>query len=311
MQFKLTTPVVLCIFSRLDTTALVFEKIREAKPEKLYIISDAQRPDRPGEEEKVRKVRDYVEGNIDWPCEVHKNYADSNMGCGRRIPSGLTWVFEQEEEAIILEDDCVPDVTFFRYCQEMLEYYRDNDDIFIISGNNPIAHLIGTEYDYTFTKIPFCWGWATWARTWKKYDFDIKTWPGKKRDPVWRRDYPLRARLFIGAELDELYDHKYDAWDYQLLYAVAVNEGLCVVPAGNHVFNAGFGTDSSHTASKPEWLSNEAVPVGFPIKHPPKIKRDAEFDRLYLSYEYKSGFIVHIKKLLGLDINRSIFDKAK
>lgn len=309
MDFKLTTPVVLCVFSRLETTKLVFAKIREAEPEKLYIISDAARSGRPEEAKKVKAVRDYLEDNIDWPCEVHKIYADSNMGCGRRIPSGLSEVFSLEEEAIILEDDCVPDITFFRYCQEMLEYYRDNTDVFIVSGNNPVSHLCSNEYDYSFTKIPFCWGWATWARTWRKYDFDLKGWPEHKKDPVWKRDFPLRARLFIKAELDELFDHKYDAWDYQMIYAIAINQGLCIVPSKNHIFNAGFGTDSSHTADMPEWLNNEPVPVKFPIKHPPVVIRNEDFDRIYLSRAYKSGLIVHMKKLLGFDINRSLFEK--
>ena len=309
MAFELTTPVVLCIFTRLDTTKQVFEKIRQARPAKLYIISDAAREGRPGEDERVREVRDYVEGSIDWPCEVHKNYAKTNMGCGRRIPDGLTWVFEQEEEAIILEDDCVPDISFFRYCQEMLEYYRDNENVFIISGNNPIAHKCSMEYDYSFSKLPLIWGWATWARTWKKYDIDIKTWPLMKKDPVWKRTFTLKTRWFITAEFDELYDHKYDAWDYQMLYAVAVNDALCVVPSNNLIFNAGFGAGSSHTADAPDWLLNEASSVDFPIRHVPVMKRNIDFDRTYMACSYKSGFTVHIKKLLGLNINKSIFEK--
>ena len=131
MSEQLKTPVVLCVFNRLDTTKKVFEKIRDARPERLYIICDAARENRPEEKEVVASVRSYIEKSVNWPCDVRKNYAESNMGCGNRISSGLTWVFSQEEQAIILEDDCVPDTTFFRYCEELLDYYRDNEEIAI------------------------------------------------------------------------------------------------------------------------------------------------------------------------------------
>lgn len=309
MDFKLTTPVVFCVFSRLDTTKKVFEQIRKAKPEKLYIVADSARDNKPGEKEKVETVRKYIEDNIDWPCEIKKNYAPKNMGCGRRISSGLTWVFEQEEQAIILEDDCVPDITFFRYCQEMLEYYKDNENIMMISGNNPMSTCHPVDEPYLFSKVPFIWGWATWKRAWKYYDYDITSWPEKRKDSVWKEVFPKKAYWVYTAEFDELYEHRFDTWDYQLMYAGIINNKVNLVPAESHVFNIGFQEESTHTKNAPTWMKQDVQPVEFPLKHVEKVSWNKEFDRDYFVRANKHGLTVHIKKLLGLNINKSIFDK--
>jgi len=309
MDYKLTTPVVFCVFSRLDTTKQVFEQIRNAKPAKLYIVADSARENKPGEKEKVEAVRKYIEDNIDWPCEVKKNYAPKNMGCGRRISSGLTWVFEQEEQAIILEDDCVPDPTFFRYCQEMLEYYKDNDEVMMISGNNPMSSCYPIKEPYLFSKVPFIWGWATWRRSWKYYDFDLMNWPAEFNDPIWKKVLPRKAYWVYSAEFDELYKHHFDTWDYQLMYATIKYNKVNLVPAESLVFNIGFQEESTHTKNAPKWMKQDVQPVCFPLKHVEKVYWDKEFDIEYFSKANKHGFIVHIKKILGLNINKSIFDK--
>jgi hypothetical protein len=134
-DFQLTTPVALLIFNRPDTTALVFQAIAKAKPPKLLVVADGPRDARPGEADKCQAARAIIE-QVDWPCEVITHYADTNMGCKLRVSSGISWIFDQVEEAIILEDDCLPDPTFFRYCQEMLERYRDNERVGMVSGGN-------------------------------------------------------------------------------------------------------------------------------------------------------------------------------
>ena len=309
MEFKLTTPVMFCIFRRMETTKMVFEKIREAKPSKLYIVSDAARDNVPGEDIKVQAVRDYVESNIDWPCEVKKNYAATNMGCGKRMPTGISWVFEHEQEAIILEDDCVPDASFFRYCQEMLEHYRDNEDIMLISGNNPIASAYNIKEAYDYTKIPFIWGWATWARAWKKYDFELSDWPRQKNNPIWKNVFTKKAYWLYTAEFDDLHKQAFDAWDYQVIYTVVINDMLCVVPAESHVLNIGFEEESTHTKDAPSWMKQDIKPVSFPIEFNDIIRRNEEFDKAYMNLACNHGGIVHIKKILGLNINKSIFER--
>jgi hypothetical protein len=309
-DFKLTTPVMLCIFKRLDTTKKVFDKVREAKPEKLYIVSDAARNNIEGEVEKVNEVRDYVEQHIDWDCEVNKNYAKTNMGCGNRMQSGISWVFEQEEQAIILEDDCEPDSSFFIYCQEMLEHYRDDDRILMVSGNNPIGNLYPTEHEYFFSHVPFLWGWASWRRSWNLFDYRLKSWKENKNNPLIRQALPTRnAYWYYTGEFESLSSGKYnDVWDYQFMYAGIINNMLCIVPAKSHVRNVGFSDGATHTNDIPQWLDCSMESVVFPIKFRKDIIWEKEFDVKYMSLSTKQAPIVKIKSMFGLDVNASILD---
>lgn len=307
---NLTVPIVFCIFKRLDTTQKVFEKIKKAQPPRLYIISDGARNYVDGEKEMVEAVRTFVEQNIDWDCEVFKNYAEVNLGCGRRIFSGITWAFETEEEAIILEDDCVPDDTFFRYCQEMLEYYRYDERILMIGGNNPVAQMNFTEHDYFFSHVPFMWGWATWKRAWNLYDYNIASWPSNKKNILLRQAIPVRkAYWYYSAEFDAVYMGKCnDIWDYQFMYIGIINAMFGIVPAKSHVQNIGFIEGATHTNKVPNWMTSEIFPVEFPIRHRKNVEWDQEFDEKYMTLISKQGLVMKIKSLLGIDVNTSIFD---
>ena len=169
---QLNTPVVFIIFNRPDTTQKVFDEIKKVKPKKLFVISDG--PRKPSEEKLCVETRKIIDG-VDWECEVLKNYSDKNLGLKERISSGLNWVFNNTEEAIILEDDCVPDQSFFKFCEEMLDRYRGNKNIMMIGGSNPLKDF-EIENAYTFSKYYQIWGWATWKRAWDKYDIDMKGW---------------------------------------------------------------------------------------------------------------------------------------
>ena len=188
-------------FNRIEPVKRVFEVIREAKPNRLYLISDGPRAHKEGEDKKVAAVRSYIESNIDWDCQVFKNYSSENLSCGKRLSSGISWVFESEERAIFLEDDILPDVSFFRYCEEMLEHHKNDDNIFLISGNNPIDNLYDIKEDYTYTKIPFIWGWATWKHSWEKFQFDITDWPEVKKSGIFKRKFPLNAYIFYSSSV--------------------------------------------------------------------------------------------------------------
>jgi hypothetical protein len=172
----MNTPVVLIVFNRPDPTAQVFAAIREAQPSQLFLISDGPRANRPDDLEKCRAVRAVID-QVDWPCDVQTNYAEKNMGCKYRVASGLDWVFSVVEEAIILEDDCLPHPSFFKYCEELLEKYRDDRRIGIISGHNNLFGYRRSADSYYYSNIPYIWGWATWRRTWEAYDFNISLWP--------------------------------------------------------------------------------------------------------------------------------------
>jgi len=170
------TAVAFIIFNRPDTTEKSFEVIRQAQPPKLLVIADAPRPNRPGEAERCTVTRAIID-RVDWNCEVLKNYSDVNLGCQKRVSSGLDWVFSLVEEAIIIEDDCLPDPSFFRFCEELLDYYRQEDRVMAINGQNNQFGRRRDDSSYYFSRYFHCWGWATWSRAWKHYDVDLQSWP--------------------------------------------------------------------------------------------------------------------------------------
>lgn len=223
-------------FNRLDTTQQVFEKIREAKPPRLYLASDGARIEKEGEKELVESVRKYLLSNIDWECEVKTLFREENLGCGKSVSSSITWFFEQEEDGIILEDDCLPDPTFFNYCETLLDYYKDDKRVWHITGS---CHLGSVECDssYYFGKIMHCWGWAGWADRWKQYKFDINEYDEKIVKNFSKRK---SVQYYFLKILFGMKRHKIDTWDYQWTFAIVKEKGLCATPCKNLISNIGF-----------------------------------------------------------------------
>lgn len=294
-ESSVTTPIVLIIFNRPLVTQQIFNEIRKVKPAKLLVIADGPRPVREDDVAKCLATRKIIE-QVDWECEVLKNYAEVNLGCKGRVASGLDWVFSIVEEAIILEDDCLPQPTFFLFCQELLEQYRDDKRIMTISGNNFQYGQRRTEYSYYFSRYAHVWGWATWRRAWQYYDVHMKLWPGV-REGRWLFDIlgsmraevesgqcrfdvmgSMRAIAYWYKIFDATYGGRIDTWDYQLLFASWLQNGLHILPTINLVSNIGFGIDATHTkiAGKCSNIPMEAMV--FPLQHPPFIIRDAAAD---------------------------------
>lgn len=277
---QLTVPVAFIIFNRLDTTMEVFAQIRKARPERLYLISDGARPDRKGEADRVKKVREYVEQHVDWPCCVRKNYAPENMGCRDRVASGITWVLEQEEMTIILEDDCKPVRDFFPYMEEMLIRYKDDDRVMMVSGTNLVKGY-RIRNSYTFSWFSSIWGWGTWKRAWNKYDVDIKSWPSLERDGYFKKFYRPLTYYLMTRDFGKVYRHEKDTWDHQWDYVRIANKGLGIVPNVNMIENLGFEReDATHTTGKAgyEFSCGE---MQFPLTHPERIEQDAGYDAVY------------------------------
>ena len=267
IKYELTTPVVFLIFNRPDTTARVFEAIRQAKPSKLLVVADGARADKPGEAEKCAAARAIID-RVDWECEVLTNYSDANLGCRKRVTSGLNWVFEQVEEAIILEDDCLPHPSFFLYCQELLEKYRDDERIMMISGDNFQFGHKRTEYSYYFSRYGHCWGWASWRRAWTKYNDSMQTW-SELRDNGWLNDVlpNEQAVAYWSRIFQSVYDG-FNTWDYVWQYTLWINSGLTILPNVNLVSNIGFGS-GTHTNINNHKLANLKVEaLIYPLKHP-------------------------------------------
>ena len=275
------TPIVFIIFSRPDLTARVFAEIARARPKKLLVIADGPRPDREGEDAKCAATRAIIE-RVDWPCEILKNYSDVNLGCGHRPATGLRWVFEQVEEAIILEDDCVPHPTFFRFCEELLEHYRDDERVMHISGDNLTSSKKRNAFDYSYSYYPISWGWATWRRAFQHYDPDIKLWPMLRKTRwlseilVDKEAIDYWTQIFDKAHLE---GDRAGYWDYQWLFACWAQRGLSILPGVNLVSNIGFETRGTHTKSPGDRRANfPTSEMIFPLKHPPCITRQREDD---------------------------------
>jgi hypothetical protein len=277
---KLNTPVVLMIFKRPEHTARVFAEIAKAKPRKLFIVADGPRPERSGEAELAAATRAVVE-RVDWDCEVYHNYSDVNLGCGRRVSSGISWAFEQVQEAIILEDDCLPHPTFFRFCEELLQRYQNDERVMMISGNNFELQWKADQQSYHFSRFPATWGWATWRRAWQHYDFLLSNYRDAENqqkvctfleNPQWcKRMYSLFEQTRTG---------KIDTWDYQWGYSCFKQQGYTVVPAKNLVSNIGFGEGATHTDNSSNRFANmPAFPMNFPLRVPAAVEADTNYDR--------------------------------
>jgi len=280
-EYQVTSPVAFLIFNRPDTTERVFAEIARAKPRKLLVVADGPRPDRPGEAEKCAAARAVIE-RVDWDCELLKNYSEVNLGCKVRVSSGLDWVFDTVEEAIILEDDCLPNLTFFRFCDEMLDRYRDDTRIMQICGTNYFKGWRRSANSYYFSKYGPIWGWASWRRAWKYYDVDMKLWPEVKLQNVHYdfsdSDTEVEFRVSL---YDQLYAGEVNTWDYQWTFAKLINSGLSVTPNINLISNIGFGEDCTHLSNRIDQDNMRAHDMQFPLIHPDYICRDTVSDKRY------------------------------
>ena len=295
------TAVALIIFNRSETTQQVFNAIRQAKPPKLLVIADGPRADHPEDVDRCAAARAVIE-QVDWDCEVLKNYSETNLGCGLRPATGISWVFQQVEEAIILEDDCLPHPSFFAFCEELLAHYRHDTRVMHISGNNFQHGQPRTDSSYYFSRYPHIWGWASWRRAWNHFDFEMKSWL-HVRDGVWLEDYFGNANVarFWSGEFERVYGiDKSHIWDYQWTYACFTQHGLSINPNVNLVSNIGFMQGATHTVSDVvDQRSNlPTQAVSLPLKHPPVMMRDARADEFTQTSIFTPSRMMRAKRKL-------------
>jgi hypothetical protein len=291
MATQLETPVALTLFNRPTETLRVFNTIREAKPLKLFLISDIGRNKQ--EELQCIETRNLIESRIDWPCEVFKNYAEKNMGPKLRLSTGVTWVFEHVDRAIIFEHDCLPSQDFFRFCDELLEKYKNDERIMHISGNNfqqKNSKFLCNE-SYYFSHIPHIWGFATWARAWKHYDVNVSNWPQIKESEYLKtifHDPAVRDRWEY--RFAQYYRQEVASWDGQWVFACLINNGLSINPKVNLVSNIGFD-DKAFTTKNPDHRFSQMPieAIQFPLIHPEIISVSQQAD----AYTYKYVFEIN------------------
>lgn len=294
----MNVPVLFLIFNRPALAGAVFDVIRQAKPQRLYVMADGPRPGHPEDANKCVETRKVIDG-IDWDCELHTLYHHTNMGCGQAVISGINWFFGNEASGIILEDDCLPHADFFPYCEELLKRYQDDTRVMHINGNNfNFREFVDTQNSYSFGSYPQAWGWATWQRAWALFDESVACWPElRKGDWLFKMGWNPIERMLQRAKYDDIYRRQpRDIWDYQWQLSVFSQNGLAVVPKRNLISNIGFGVDATHTTTPRGACSAlETETLDFPLRHPDIILPDPAADR-----RYRQIMIGNIKTVAGL-----------
>jgi len=311
MSKGFSTPIVLIVFKRTDTARRVFEAVREIRPAKLLVIADGARPDRAGEAELCAKVREIVTA-VDWPCELLTNFSDVNLGCDPRVVSGLDWVFSLVEEAIILEDDCLPDRSFFLFCDEMLRRYRGNCKIGTVTGTNYVHHGVpAIRESYYFGILASLWGWATWRDRWQQYDKHLEAWPELREAGALAEifDDPKTVASWtrIFNEAKEHGDRS--PWDYRWAYTNIFQHRLSIIPKVNLVENIGFGAGATHTVVMNRWLLPKPQEMEFPLVHPQAIIWNRSFDRIFGQRQY--GSMIHRFRIKLRRLRERLFGKLE
>lgn len=279
MKRSLTTPVLFLIFNRPDTTQQVFNEIRKAQPKQLFVAADGPRQDRPDDIENCKKVREIIQ-QIDWDCNVSTLLREGNLGCKKAISSAIDWFFSQVDEGIILEDDCVPDQSFFPFCQELLERYRHDSRVMMISGDNFQFGKRRTEYSYYFSRYAHIWGWATWKRAWNYFDISMKLWP-VIRDGNWLDAIldDAKAVKYWTHCFDNTFTGKMNTWDYQWVLTCWIQRGLSIIPEQNLITNIGFNQSGTHTLGKSIFSKLPVTNIKFPLIHPGFVIRNFQADK--------------------------------
>jgi hypothetical protein len=291
------TPILFIVFNRIDTTQRVFNEIKKRQPRFLYIAADGPRSDKEGEAEKCQQVRDIIK-QIDWDCELKTLFRNENLGCAKGPSTAITWFFENEEQGIILEDDCLPHPDFFIYCEELLEKYKNQENVALIGAINFQDGIKRGDDSYYFSAHPHIWGWASWRRTWAGYDLFLKNYSLEEYKKALFRYYPSGnvTKSYIDT-FQIMKKQGNDAWDYQLTAHIWREHGICIIPNVNLVLNIGFGDNSTHTKNMDKTYSAVQLSSILPLTHPSEIKRNLEADNYHCkNHLFKAEFYIPIIK---------------
>jgi hypothetical protein len=274
----LNSPVLLLVFRRPELTARVFERVRQARPPRLYVGCDGPRPGNEKEREQVAATRALVLDGVDWDCEVHTLFREENLGVRDAVGSAITWFFEHEEQGVIIEDDCLADPSFFGFCDELLDRYRDDERVMHIGGNCFLPDL-DLEASYFFSKFPHIWGWATWRDAWAHYSTGTPDFE-REFEEIRPTFTTPREQAYWFDTYRRYFDGEFDTWDYGWAFSVWRRGGLCVYPTVNLVRNIGFGAGASHTKGWKDYKGLgriPAEPIG-ELRHPDAVEPSPELD---------------------------------
>ena len=304
--YQATSPVLMILFNRPKKALKLLNHIKQVKPKRLYIAVDGPRPDHPDDFTQIAENHRIAQ-EIDWDCTVSTLFQTDNLGCGLGPATAITWFFSQEEKGIILEDDCLPSTSFFRFCDELLEKYEHNTRIMQISGSN---FFRGWQNDpnvsYYFSAVGSCWGWATWARAWKHYDF-YATGLAELNGKGFLDEY------FFSNIIEKLINQpnlEKEFWDFQWDFTKYIHSGLSIVPNTNTVENIGLGPDSTHSFDPKKYHFPNDKPLPFPLVHPTYIIKDIRSDQRYYQQFWRQSKLAHMKKALKKAMPERLWDFA-
>lgn len=287
-------PILFLTFNRPEVALETFMEVKRVKPKQLFLASDGPRKEKRGEREKVIKTRELVENQIDWDCEVYKLYREKNLGCQKAVSGAIDWFFKNVERGIILEDDCVPHIDFFRFCENLLDKYEKNKKIMAINGT---TFVTGKEYfgesSYSFSRYAGSWGWATWRDRWESFDVKMSDFEIFLKENKIKNLFPDTARRIFWEDIFiRVYQGKIDSWAYIWLYTCLKNNGLACVPRNNLISNVGFGEEGTHTNDKNNMMANmKTFGLAFPLKHPEKIASNKKIDKYIEKCAQKIGLL--------------------
>ena len=280
MTYQVKSPILFLIFNRPSETQIVFDAIKQVKPKKLYIAADGARNEKPNEYILVKNAREII-NQIDWKCEVKTLFRETNLGCKLAVSGAISWFFDNEPEGIILEDDCLPSLIFFEYCDTLLDKYRLDTRIRHIGGSSMNIAPPNNNNTYYFSKLTNVWGWASWRRVWKDYDVNIKQFDSFIESSLFLNIFNNRRVTNYLINLFRLTNKgKINTWDYQYVFCNIINNGLSILPYYNMITNIGFNLNGTHTFDNSNEFANVPTKDFEKIVHPifivPDVKKDID-----------------------------------
>ncbi len=285
-------PLLLLLFNRPKETEILINRLRKIKPEKIYISQDGPRINFLEDQVLCKEVRNVIQ-KINWKCEIKTRYLKFNLGCRSSVSSAIDWFFNFEDDGIILEDDCIPSKSFFNFCAQMLNKFKNSENIFTISGSNFQKDNFVGEGDYYFSKYAHCWGWATWRRAWKYYDDNMKFWSKLKNSETWTKLHPNKYEKKYWSKIFNLvYSKKIDSWAYVWLASIWYLNGKSIIPNKNLIINIGFNEKATNTVSS----SNiDLVNLNFQemsdiLSHPKEVKINTKADNFVFNNHFNGKY---------------------
>ena len=305
-----TKPILFIIFNRPRTTEKVFEVIRKIKPTQLFIAADGPRYNKEGEKIICEQTRQLVLNMINWPCKVNTLFLEENLGCGKGVCNAITWFFDHVEEGLILEDDCLPDLSFFYFCSTLLDRYKNNNKVMHIGGNNFQFGVKRGDGDYYYSFFSHNWGWATWKRAWKYFEYDLET-QQKEIRKIYKASFRHNKSFikFLDNRFPEIKLPQNHIWDIQWHFALVKKRGIAIIPNENLVQNIGFGIDGTHTLNEEDWNSRNVAQSLKSFKKPSVLKIESEADYYTMQKIFKVNDRFPIKSI-SLRLNERFVDSG-